>query len=105
MNITPMEVKQKKEAGDSFILLDVREEWEYQRGHIPDSVHIPLGELSRRVSELDTDDEIVTLCHHGMRSASAQAFLIQSGFSDVKNMTGGIDAYSLSVDPTIPRYR
>jgi len=100
-----MEVKQKKEAGDSFILLDVREEWEYQRGHIPDSVHIPLGELSRRVSELDTDDEIVTLCHHGMRSASAQAFLIQSGFSDVKNMTGGIDAYSLSVDPTIPRYR
>jgi len=100
-----MEVKQKKEAGDSFVLLDVREEWEYQRAHIPGALLIPLGELHRRVSELDTDDEIITLCHHGMRSASAQAFLIQSGFLDVKNMTGGIDAYSLLADTTIPRYR
>ena len=105
MNILPMEAKQKREAGDSFVLLDVREEWEYQRAHIPDSILIPMGEIPRRLSELDLDDEIVTLCHHGMRSASAQAFLIQSGFTNVKNMTGGIDAYSLTADPTIPRYR
>jgi rhodanese-related sulfurtransferase len=105
MNIQPTEVKQKKEAGDAFILLDVREEWEYQRAHIPDSILIPLGALPRRLSELDPDDEIITMCHHGMRSASAQAFLIQSGFTNVSNMTGGIDAYSLSADPTIPRYR
>lgn len=105
MNIQPIEVKQKKEAGESFILLDVREEWEYQRAHVQDSILIPLSEIPRRLSELNPYDEIITMCHHGMRSASAQAFLIQQGFSNVKNMIGGIDAYSLSADPTIPRYR
>jgi rhodanese-related sulfurtransferase len=105
MNIQPIEVKGKKEAGDSFVLLDVREGWEYQSAHIPDSVLITLGELSRRLSELEKDDEIITMCHHGTRSASAQAFLIQSGFTNVRNMTGGIDAYSMTADPTIPRYR
>jgi len=105
MHILPIEVKQKKEAGEAFILLDVREEWEYQRAHIPDSVLIPLGEIPRRLSEFKKDDEVITVCHHGMRSASAQAFLIQQGFSNVKNMTGGIDAYSLTADTTIPRYR
>ena len=105
MNILPVEVKQKKESGESFVLLDVREEWEYQRAHIPDSILIPLGEIARRFSELKKDEEIITLCHHGMRSASAQSFLMQSGFLNVKNMTGGIDAYSLTADPSIPRYR
>jgi rhodanese-related sulfurtransferase len=105
MNTQPIEVKQKKEAGESFILLDVREEWEYQRAHIPDSILMPLSEIPKRLSELNPDDEIITMCHHGMRSASAQAFLIQQGFSNVSNMTGGIDAYSLSADTAIPRYR
>ncbi len=105
MNILPIEVKQRKEAGEALVLLDVREEWEYQRAHIPDAILIPLSEIPRRLSELNRDDNIVTLCHHGGRSASAQAFLLQSGFSNVKNMTGGIDAYSLTADATIPRYR
>jgi rhodanese-related sulfurtransferase len=105
MTINPIEVKQKKEAGESFILLDVREEWEYQRAHIPDSMLMPLAEIPSRLSELEKDAEIITMCHHGMRSASAQSFLIKQGFSNVTNMTGGIDAYSLSADATIPRYR
>jgi adenylyltransferase/sulfurtransferase len=105
MTILPVEVKQKREAGDGFVLLDVREQWEYDLAHIPDSVLIPLSQLQSRVSELDPDDEIITFCHHGMRSASAQAFLLNAGFLDVKNMTGGIDAYSVMADPTIPRYR
>ncbi len=105
MNIQPIEVKEKKDAGEDFILLDVREAWEYERSHVPDSILIPLSEIPRRLAELDKDDEIITMCHHGMRSASAQAFLIQQGFTNVTNMTGGIDAYSLTADPTIPRYR
>ncbi|MEK7702838.1 MAG: rhodanese-like domain-containing protein [Nitrospirota bacterium] len=105
MTIHPIEVKRKKEAGEDFILLDVRERWEYDLAHIPDSVLIPLSELPRRIAEMDSLDEIVTVCHHGMRSASAQSFLIDAGFLDVKNMMGGIDAYSTTADPTIPRYR
>jgi rhodanese-related sulfurtransferase len=105
MTILPIEVKRKKEAGDEMVLLDVRERWEYAVAHIPGSILIPLSELSRRLSEIDPLDEIVTVCHHGIRSASAQSILIEAGFLDVKNMTGGIDAYSLTADPTIPRYR
>ncbi len=105
MTILPLEVKRKREAGDDFVLLDVRERWEYDIAHIPDSVLIPLSELPRRIAEIDPTDEIVTVCHHGVRSASAQSLLIDAGFLDVKNMTGGIDAYSTTADPTIPRYR
>ncbi|MEK7747925.1 MAG: rhodanese-like domain-containing protein [Nitrospirota bacterium] len=104
MTILPIDVKERREAGDNFVLLDVREQWEYDLAHVPDSILIPLSQLPRRLSELDSDDEIVTMCHHGMRSASAQAILIDAGFLDVKNMSGGIDLYSATADPTIRRY-
>ena len=103
--ISPLEVKEKREEGEPFILLDVREPWEYQAAHIADSVLIPLGQLPSRMNELDPDKEIVTLCHHGIRSQTAMAFLARAGFKNVKNLTGGIDAYSVTADPTIPRYR
>lgn len=103
--ITPLEVKNNREAGDEFIILDVREPLEYQIAHIPDSVLIPLGELKARIEELDPSKDIVTLCHHGMRSQSALGILLQHGFTKVKNLNGGIDAYSLTADPSIPRYR
>ncbi len=102
--IPPGEVRQKLEAADPFVLLDVREPWEYQRVHLPGSVLIPLGELPHRLGELDTEDEIVTICHHGIRSMTALAILAQGGFPKVRNMTGGIDAYACLVDPTLPRY-
>jgi adenylyltransferase/sulfurtransferase len=105
MTILPSEVRRKREAGGNFILLDVREQWEYDLAHIPDSILIPLSSLPARLSELDSTDEVITLCHHGVRSASAQSILINAGFLDVKNMTGGIDAYSTTADATIPRYR
>jgi rhodanese-related sulfurtransferase len=103
--ISPLEVKEKREEGEPFILLDVRESWEYQAAHIADSVLIPLGQLSSRMNELDPDKEIITLCHHGIRSQTALALLMRAGFKNVKNLTGGIDAYSITADPTIPRYR
>ena len=103
--ISPIDVKKKKEEGDDFILLDVREPWDSQLARIPDSVLIPLGQLPLRLKELDPQKEIVTICHHGVRSMSALGFLLRNGFTGVKNLTGGIDAYSATADPSIPRYK
>lgn len=103
--ISPLEVKQNRDSGESFIILDVREPVEYQTAKISDSILIPLGELPTRLGELDPEQDIVTLCHHGMRSQAALGILVQNGFTKVKNLTGGIDAYSQAVDPSIPRYR
>ncbi len=103
--ISPLEVKENRDAGEDFIILDVREPMEYEIAHIPDSVLIPLGQLLSRIAELDPSKAIVAMCHHGMRSQSALNILLQNGFSNVKNLSGGIDAYSQTVDPSIPRYR
>jgi len=103
--ISAVALREKIERGDSFILMDVREPWEYQMAHIPNSVLMPLGELTHRLPTLNPDAEIITLCHHGIRSMTALAILAGNGFLNVKNMSGGIDAYSQIADPTIPRYR
>jgi adenylyltransferase/sulfurtransferase len=102
--ITPTEVKEKQDRGDKFVLLDVREPHEFQICRIPGSTLIPLGELPKRVSELNPNDEIVAHCKMGGRSAKAVDFLKQSGFTNVRNMTGGILAWSDKVDPSVPKY-
>src|SRR6202166_3342480 len=88
--IEPAEVKAKADRGDSFVLLDVREPHEYQICNIPGAKLIPLGDLPKRVNELDSSVEIVAHCKMGGRSAKAVDFLRQAGFKKVKNMTGGI---------------
>jgi molybdopterin/thiamine biosynthesis adenylyltransferase/rhodanese-related sulfurtransferase/molybdopterin converting factor small subunit len=102
--IDPTEVKAKIDRHDPFVLIDVREPHEYQIGHIPYAKLIPLGELPKRVNELNSADEIVAHCKSGMRSAKAVEFLKQAGFRKVKNMKGGILAWSDKVDPTVPKY-
>jgi molybdopterin/thiamine biosynthesis adenylyltransferase/rhodanese-related sulfurtransferase/molybdopterin converting factor small subunit len=102
--ISPIEVKQKIDRGDDFVLIDVREPHEWQICHIPQAKLIPLGELPKRIHELDSATEIVTHCKSGMRSAKAVDFLKQAGFKKVKNMTGGILAWSDQVDPRVPKY-
>lgn len=102
--ITPVEVKQKIDRGDNFTLIDVREPHEFQIGRIPTSKLIPLGELPKRLSELNQDAEIVAHCKSGMRSAKAVDLLKQSGFKNVRNMKGGILAWSDTVDPSVPKY-
>jgi adenylyltransferase/sulfurtransferase len=102
--ITPVEVKAKLDRGDTFVLVDVREPHEHQIGNIPAARLIPLGELPKRVSELDRADAIVVHCKSGARSAKAQAFLKESGFKNVLNMKGGILAWSDTVDPSVPKY-
>lgn len=103
--ITPKELKERLDKGERLCLLDVREEWENSLAKLEGSVLIPLGTLPQSLDKLDRNSEIIAYCHHGMRSADAAGFLLQQGFSKVKNLVGGIDAWSLQVDSTVPRYR
>ncbi len=103
-DIEPAEVKTKQDRGDDFVLVDVREPHEYQIARIPGSRLIPLGELPKRLNELDPNADIVAHCKSGMRSAKAVDLLKQNGFKRVRNMKGGILAWSDKVDPTVPKY-
>ncbi len=102
----PRELGDKLERGDEFCLLDVRTPEELELARIDSCLHIPLNELPERIQELEPwrDKEVVILCHHGMRSEMAQQFLRQQGFRRVRNLRGGIDAYSSEVDERIARY-
>jgi len=103
-DIEPPELKAKQDRGDDFVLIDVREPHEYQICRIPGSVLIPLGDLPKRVNELDSAKEIVAHCKSGVRSGKAVDFLKQAGFRNVRNLKGGILAWSDKVDPTVPKY-
>ena len=92
------------DRGEPFVLLDVREPHEYQICRIPGSVLIPLGEIPKRLNELDPATEMVVHCKSGIRSAKAIDFLKQAGFRKLKNLKGGILAWSEKVDPSVPRY-
>jgi len=102
--ITPVEVKQKMDRGDNFVLIDVREPHEYKICNLPGAKLIPLGEFPRHVNEFDPESDIVIHCRSGMRSAKACAVLKQAGFKHVRNMVGGILAWSDQVDPSVPKY-
>ncbi len=102
--IDPVEVKQKLDRGDTFTLIDVRELHEYQIASIPGAQLIPLGTLPARLGELDKDADIVAHCKSGARSQKAVDLLKQNGFKHVRNMTGGILAWSDKVDPRVPKY-
>ena len=100
------ELKQRMEMHDAPILIDVREADEVAICAIPGSIHVPMGDIPSRLSELDrhAEEEVVVYCHHGMRSASVKAFLRNHGFEKVRNLTGGINAWAIKVDPSMPRY-
>lgn len=95
-----------QQAGDDFLLLDVRESDEYATARIEGSVLIPMSELQERFEELEShrDRHIVVHCHHGGRSMQVTQALRAAGFSKTQNMAGGIDAWSQQVDSSVPRY-
>jgi len=103
--ITTEEVKDKLDAGVSLTLLDVREPWEFETAKIVGAKLMPMGEVpSRAHQELDPEDHIVVLCHHGVRSMNVTAWLRQQGFENAQSMRGGIDTWSRCVDPKVPVY-
>ncbi len=105
MTITPQELKALLDQGKDFRLIDVREADEWAVAKIPGAELIPLSQFQvKALQELAPDETIILYCHHGMRSARAQGFLKENGYSKVINLTGGIDAWSLQVDPSVKRY-
>lgn len=102
--LEPTDVKAMLDAGHDFLLIDVREVHEYQIAFIPAAKLIPLGQLPQRLNEIPQEATIVVHCKSGMRSAKAVDLLKQSGYANVRNMKGGILAWSDKVDPTVPKY-
>ena len=85
-------------------LLDVREVWEFERCHIPGSQLMPMNSIPGRLGDLDAGRETVVICHHGVRSYHVARFLEHNGFSNVINLSGGVDAWAKDVDRTMPLY-
>ncbi len=104
--VTAAEVRRRLDGGETLLLLDVREAAERETACIAGATWIPLGELASRASELEDwrNRPVVVHCHHGGRSARGAALLQEQGFSQVSNLTGGIEAWSLTIDPSVPRY-
>jgi rhodanese-related sulfurtransferase len=102
--ISVQELDEKRKANEAFFLLDVREPNEAAFCKIEGSTLIPLGEILQRFEEVPKDLPVIAYCHHGRRSERALAFLKSQGFTDVLNVKGGIDAWSLEIDPVVPRY-
>ena len=101
--ITTLELKRKIDSGENVLLIDVREPYEHEYVNLGGSL-IPVNQLRVRFKELDAENEIVVYCHRGNRSAFAVNFLLQRGFSKVKNLVGGIDDWAQQVYPNLPRY-
>jgi rhodanese-related sulfurtransferase len=99
----PEEVKRRLDAGETIFFLDVREPWESSLASLGGKL-IPLGDLPHQLENLNPGSEMVVVCHHGVRSAQAVAFLRQKGFTKAINLQGGIDLWSRTVDPKVPRY-
>lgn len=97
-------LKDRIERQEPLLLLDVREPGEYQYARIENSVLMPLNQIPQRLAELDPLQETVVICHHGIRSQMAAQFLVKSGFKNITNLIGGIDAWSCEIDGSVPRY-
>src|SRR6186713_74548 len=103
--ITPAELKQRLDNGDDIQMVDVREDNEVAFCRIPDSIHIPLGQVLNRMNEIDPSRETVVHCKMGGRSARAIDALKRAGFTgNLTNLHGGITAWSNEVDPSVPKY-
>ncbi|KAB7627396.1 sulfurtransferase [Alkalilimnicola sp. S0819] len=103
--LEPSALKRMIDEGEAPLLLDVREGWELEQARLPGVTHIPMAQIPGRVDELRTGAPLVVICHHGGRSLTVAEFLVDhAGFTDVHNLTGGMDAWSREVDPRVPRY-
>jgi rhodanese-related sulfurtransferase len=104
LQISTKEVSERIARGDKLLLVDVREQWEYDLCKIPGAQLIPLGTLPANLNTLLDTDEVICYCHHGMRSLDAAVWLRQQGVESAKSMAGGIERWSVEVDPQVPRY-
>lgn len=104
LEISAREVKERLDRGDKLMLVDVREPHEYEVCHIEGAVLIPMGSVPANLQKLDVDEEVICFCHHGMRSMDVANWLRGQGITSAKSMAGGIDRWSVEIDPSVPRY-
>jgi rhodanese-related sulfurtransferase len=107
LEINPFDVKQRLDAGDALVLVDVREPAEFAIAKISDAELIPMGSVPGQLQRLEAaadDAMVVVFCHHGVRSLQVVNWLRQQGVENCQSMSGGIDLWSLNVDPQVPRY-
>ena len=102
--ISPADVATRLKKGEKFKFIDVREPVEYEIARVEEAELLPLSRFAEWSDSLDREDEIVVMCHHGIRSANVCMYLIESGFEKVYNLEGGIDLWSSMVDENVPRY-
>lgn len=105
--IEPTELASALNDGRSLAMLDVREPWEVQQAVIAGSINVPMQSIPQNldaIRKLQSDGELVVICHHGARSMYVAQFLQHQGFDDLINLRGGIDAWSRQVDPSVPIY-
>jgi rhodanese-related sulfurtransferase len=103
--ISAGQVEVLQRSGQPFTLLDVREPWEYETARLEGAKHIPMGDIpSRAHLELDPEEHVIVVCHHGVRSLTVTNWLRQQGFENVQSMRGGIDGWARTVDPKVPLY-
>ena len=104
--ITVDELARSLECGEKPLLVDVRQPWEHELSRLPESILVPLPELGERAGEIRPREgqQVVCYCHHGVRSLHAAEYLGRLGLPDVVSLAGGIDAWSLQIDSSVPRY-
>ena len=102
--ISVQELKSRRDRGEEPLVIDVREAWELQLASIPGVVHVPMNEIPARLGEFSRHTETVVLCHAGGRSMRVAQYLVNQGFTNVANLSGGIAAWSQYVDATVPQY-
>ena len=102
--ITPAELKKRLDSSKNLVLLDVRESWEFSICKIEGAINIKMSDSEKLLNELNSGDEIVAICHHGMRSFQVCEFLESNGFNNVINLDGGIDAWAKTIDSDMAQY-
>jgi len=104
LQVTPKEVKERLDRGEKLLLVDVREPHEHALCRIEGALLIPMGTIPAHLQKLDVDEDVICFCHHGIRSLTGAAILEQAGHSAVYSLAGGIDRWSVEIDPNISRY-
>jgi len=104
LEISVAELQKKRAAGEEILLIDVREPWEYDACRIEGAKLIPMRTIPANLQQLDVDGDIICYCHHGQRSLDVAAWLRAQGIEQAQSLAGGIDRWSLEIDPKVPRY-
>lgn len=104
LEITAAELKQRLDAGEKLLLIDVREPWEHQLCRIEGARLIPMQTIPANLQSIDVEEPVICYCHHGMRSLDVAVWLQRQGVESARSLAGGIDKWSAEIDPKVPRY-